>query len=152
MVLCPTELRLSCPCELMAATDLVGGGMGESEERTEGWELPRSCPSPPRTYYLGTGALEEPLRTYYFGYLGGIGSRLYTPTSARSVCLGTHPMQPLCNQTFLPKALAKSLSLPFAKARVSRPEDGSCNLRVPHSRIWPESRNGIMYVRTYVGM
>ena len=35
-----------------------------------GVESSGSSPSPPRTYYLGTGALKRPLRPYYLGTWG----------------------------------------------------------------------------------
>ena len=36
-------------------------------------------PSPPRTYYLGTGALKGPLRVYYLGTCGAKGRKAAKP-------------------------------------------------------------------------
>ena len=44
-----------------------------------GRTLNSCCPSPPKNYYLGTGALKGPLRTYYLGTWGARVGSLFGP-------------------------------------------------------------------------
>ena len=40
------------------------------DKKKDSESLQGTFPSPPRTYYFGTGALKGPLRTYYLGTWG----------------------------------------------------------------------------------
>ena len=53
----------------------------------------QGSPAPPRTYYLGTGALKGPLRAYYLGTWGARATirRMFSPKPQAIPCYKTSP-------------------------------------------------------------